>query len=130
MWHSCGTFDLEHHFEGKSPEVREVYDALVAAMKSEVGAFEVVPQKTRICFMTDTRFANCRTLKSGLVVNIGLPYVVDDPRVRKAEHAGSNWIVHEVKLNGMEDIDEKLLRWIMASRELMGDRKRFDQVKK
>ena len=125
MWHSCGTFDLDHHFDKKSERVRRIYDDLVAAMESAVGDFEVVPQKTRICFMTQTRFANCRTLKSGLILNFGLPHHLSHPRIRVAKDEGSNWIIHEVRLEQPSDIDKTLLDWLAASRKLMGDRERF-----
>jgi len=126
MWHSCGSFDLDHHFDGKSEKVRTVFDRLVTTLRSAAGEFEIVPQKTRICFMTETRFANCRTLKSGLVLSFGLPYVVDDPKIRRAKDEGSNWIVHEVRLDDESDIDDALLDWLTKSRELMGNRKRLD----
>ena len=125
MWHSCGIFDLDHHFDDKPEVVRAVFDKLVAAMKQSVGKFEIVPQKTRICFMTQTRFANCRTQKGGVVLSFGLPQTIDDPRIRRAKDEGSQWIVHDVLLQAPSDIDKQLLDWLKMSRKLMGDRERL-----
>jgi ABC-type ATPase with predicted acetyltransferase domain len=33
MWHSCGSYDLDGHFRGKDPQVRELFDALVEVIE-------------------------------------------------------------------------------------------------
>ena len=54
--HSCGRYDLEHHFRGKPAEVRLVFEAFVAAVQA-LGPVEVLPEKTRIAFHVRTSFA-------------------------------------------------------------------------
>jgi hypothetical protein len=56
MWHSCGNYDLEHHFEKRPPLVRDLFDRLRAVIE-EIGPVTVEPQKTRIVFLVRVRFA-------------------------------------------------------------------------
>jgi hypothetical protein len=46
MWHSCGRYDLESHFEGRDGQVRETFDRLVEAAQ-KCGPVTVYAQKTR-----------------------------------------------------------------------------------
>jgi hypothetical protein len=47
--HSCGRTDLEHHFSGKSPEIRALFNDVVAAIQ-RIGPVRILPEKTRIAF--------------------------------------------------------------------------------
>jgi hypothetical protein len=60
-YHSCGTFDLEDHFQGQDDHVREIFDALVELVEG-FGPVTVYAQKTRIVFQVRTRFASVVTL--------------------------------------------------------------------
>ncbi len=54
--HACGKADLEHHFDGKPPEIRAIFDAFLARLEA-LGPVTVLPQKTRIAFQTRMSFA-------------------------------------------------------------------------
>ncbi len=55
MWHSCSNYALEHHFEGKDPVVREIFDRFLSVAES-CGPVTVIPQKTRIVLQVRVRF--------------------------------------------------------------------------
>ena len=54
--HACGRHDLEHHFAGKSPEIRALFDQVVAAIRA-IGPVRILPEKTRIAFQVRMSFA-------------------------------------------------------------------------
>src|SRR5512138_3840589 len=55
-WHSCQQFQIEDHFKGKDPEVRELYDLLFNTL-NEFGPVKAYALKTRIVFQAETQFA-------------------------------------------------------------------------
>ena len=55
--HTCAALhSLEHHFEGKPPEIRQLFDRLRAMVES-IGPVRVLPEKTRIAFQARMSFA-------------------------------------------------------------------------
>ena len=54
--HACGAHDLEHHFAGKGPEIRQLYELVLAAIR-KIGPVRVLPEKTRIAFQVRMSFA-------------------------------------------------------------------------
>ncbi len=54
--HACGPLDLEHHFNGKPPEIRTLFDAVVAMIR-QLGPVRILPEKTRIAFQVRMSFA-------------------------------------------------------------------------
>lgn len=54
--HACARHALEPHFEGRSANVRAIYDAF-AAMLEGFGPVIVLPEKTRIAFQVRMSFA-------------------------------------------------------------------------
>src|SRR5206468_12432860 len=55
MSHSCGHHTLAEHFADKSPEIRQLFEALLQAVQ-RFGRVHVYAQKTRIVFQTRGRF--------------------------------------------------------------------------
>lgn len=54
--HACGRDDLAHHFSGKPPEIRTLFDRVLAAIR-KIGPVRVLPEKTRIAFQVRMSFA-------------------------------------------------------------------------
>jgi Domain of unknown function (DUF5655) len=65
MSHSCGVYDLDHHFAGKPAAVRALFDRLVARAR-RLGPFKVESQKTRIVFQVRVRFVAVMPRRHGL----------------------------------------------------------------
>jgi predicted transport protein len=75
--HSCMTRPIDEHFEGRSPQVRELYDAF----KSEVercGPILVQSVKTRIAFQVRMNFAAVHTRKNYLRCHLVLARRTED----------------------------------------------------
>jgi hypothetical protein len=104
--HSCGRYDLEHHFAGRPPEVRELFDRLRHTIEG-IGEVTVEPQKTRIVFTVRVRFAGVIVRASGLDVHFWLTRRVESPRYRIESYYPTAH-VHRFKLVAAEQLDEPL----------------------
>src|ERR1044072_417046 len=63
--HFCGKHDLETHFRRKRKEIRDIYEAVLRAIR-RCGPATVLPEKTRIAFQVRMSFAQFnRSFKMG-----------------------------------------------------------------
>jgi hypothetical protein len=102
--HFCGKHDLEHHFEGKTPEVRVLFDALVKLFQS-FGPVLVLPEKTRIAFQVRMSFAAICVRRFYLVGHLVLARRVEDPRFLRIETFSPRNHTHQFRLNSPADLD-------------------------
>lgn len=107
MWHSCGRYDLDIHFEGKSSRVRETFDALVEATQ-RCGPLTVYAQKTRIVFMVRVRFGGVVTRKHWLHFSLWLTKRIEHPKLSRVEVFGPNSYGHHFRLAGPKEVDREL----------------------
>src|SRR3712207_1133444 len=92
--HACGRHDLEHHFRGKSPEVRRLYDRFVAELEA-IGPVTVLPQKTRIAFQTRMSFAQVTPKRGRLDGHVVLAERREGGVVRRIQTISPRNHVHE-----------------------------------
>ena len=78
--HFCGNYDLDQHFEGKSSEVRTLFDALLRQLRV-IGPVVVLPEKTRIAFQVRMSFAVVSVRRTYLVGHFVLARCVEHPRL-------------------------------------------------
>src|SRR6185503_15015162 len=105
MSHSCGYHTIEEHFEGKSPEIREIFDTLVLAVRA-VGPVHVYAQKTRIVFQTRGRFVAVTPRKSHLGGHIWLKRRRSHRLIHRIDALLDRDFVHNFRLTRLEDVDE------------------------
>jgi hypothetical protein len=106
MWHSCGQYDLEHHFEKRPAQVRDLFDRLREVIE-EIGPVIVEPQKTRIVFLVRVRFAGVIVQSSGLKTHFWLTKPFKDPRFRIEQYTPTTF-VHSFKLTEPGQLDRRL----------------------
>ena len=109
--HTCGLHDLDHHFEGRAPIVRELYDLVVAAVR-ELGPVIVLPEKTRIAFQVRMSFAQLTPRRQWLDGHVVLARRLEHPRFRKIETFSSRNHVHHFRLTKPQDIDPTFREWL------------------
>jgi Domain of unknown function (DUF5655) len=110
--HTCaGLHDLEHHFIGREPIVRELYD-LVAATVQSIGAVIILPEKTRIAFQVRMSFAQVTIRRRWLDGHVVLARRLEHPRCRKIETFSARNHVHAFPLEHPGDIDSTFVDWI------------------
>jgi uncharacterized C2H2 Zn-finger protein len=110
--HTCaGLHGLEHHFDGREPIVRELYDHVVTAIE-KIGPVIVLPEKTRIAFQVRMSFAQVTPRRQWLDGHVVLARRLEHPRFRKIESISARNHVHHFRLTQPADIDSTFLAWL------------------
>jgi hypothetical protein len=112
-------FNVENHFENKSPVVREIYDGLIRKVKS-FGAFHEEPHKTSIHLLHQTAFAGVATRKDYLLLTLKTDHSIESTRVTKTEQVSRNRFHLLIKLETPKEIDTELLKWLKDAYHLSG----------
>ena len=119
MPHSCAVRPIEAHL-GDGPDLRAVYDRLVAALGGPVT--ENVT-KSRITFQTRMRFAGIDSpRRDHLLANFVLTRPIDSPRLASVDYIPPYYYVHRVRLAREDDVDGELTAWLAESRQV-GDQR-------
>jgi hypothetical protein len=104
QWHACGRHDLKHHFAGKPPAIRALYDAFVGAVR-EIGPVIILPEKTRIAFQVRMSFAAVMPRRAWLDGHLVLARRLEHPRFRRVDTMSPRSHVHVFRLERPEDLD-------------------------
>jgi hypothetical protein len=116
-WHYCKKTTIDSLFEGKSPELKLLFDKLLA----EVGSWEGVnasASKTCIVFITTKTFLVVKVMKRELDLKFVLPEEMDAFPVYKIAKYG-NKTEHYVRLAEADDLDSDVFNMLHQSYELM-----------
>ena len=119
--HFCGKHDLEHHFEGKADEVREIYEAFLKAIQ-RCGPVTVLPEKTRIAFQVRMSFAQLTTRSKWVDGHVVLARRFEHPRFRKIETFSARNHVHYFRFVSAAEVDDEVERWL-AEAYAVGEQK-------
>ena len=119
--HACGRHDLEHHFVGKPPELRALFDAVVAVIRA-IGPVEILPEKTRIAFHVRMSFAQVTPRKTWLDGHVVLARRLESPRFRSVQTFSPRNHVHAFRLETLDDIDAEFRAW-MAEAYAVGEQR-------
>lgn len=109
--HTCGLHDLEHHFRGKSPEVRALFDAVLAAVNA-LGPVVVLPEKTRIAFHVRMSFAQVTPRRAWLDGHVVLARRLEHPRFRSIQTFSPRNHVHTFRLTDLSEVDAEFRAWL------------------
>lgn len=109
--HACGRSDLEHHFRGKRPEIRALFDAVVATIRA-IGPVRILPEKTRIAFQVRMSFAQVTPRRKWLDGHLVLARRQEHPRFRRVETISPRNHVHFFRLTMPQEIDAQFRAWL------------------
>jgi len=109
MWHSCARFTEVGFFADKEPEVRRLYDKVLAFV-AQCGPFTRDVAKTRIAFQVRVRFAGIVATKRRLSFRFWLKHPVSSPRLSLEFTHGNDW-VYRLPIRSEADLDDELLGW-------------------
>lgn len=117
--HACGRHTLAQHFAGKPPEVRRLYEAVVAAVRA-IGPVRVLPEKTRIAFQVRMSFAQVTVRRGWLDGHVVLARRLEHPRFRRVETFSPRNHLHAFRISRLDEIDADFRAWL-AEAYLVGD---------
>jgi hypothetical protein len=109
--HACGRHDLEHHFRGKDPAIRVLYEAVRGAIV-QCGPVVVVPEKTRIAFQARMSFAQVTPRRRWLDGHLVLARRLPHPRFRRIDTLSPRNHVHHFRLVSPADVDYEFRAWL------------------
>ena len=109
--HACGRYTLAHHFRGKPPAIRALFDKVVGAIQA-VGPVRILPEKTRIAFQVRMSFAQVTPRRGWLDGHVVLARRFEHPRFRRIQTFSPRNHVHEFRLTAMSDIDADFRAWL------------------
>jgi hypothetical protein len=122
--HACGRHDLEHHFAGKPPEVRALFDAVVAEVRA-LGPVAVLPEKTRIAFQVRMSFAQLTPRRRWIDGHVVLARRLESPRFRSVQTFSPRNHLHTFRLASLADVDDEFRAWL-AEAYLVGEQRHLD----
>jgi len=112
--HACGRHSLARHLKGKPPEIRALFEAVVAAIRS-VGPVRVLPEKTRIAFQVRMSFAQVTPRQQWLDGHVVLARRLESPRFRRIETISPRNHVHVFRLRDISEIDDEFRAWLVEA---------------
>jgi len=110
-------YTVDDHFAGKPLAIREVYDRLLAALRT-IGPVQEEPKKTSIHLVRSSALAGVEVRRDYLLVNIKSSSPIASPRVTKSERLSARRFHQKIKLASPEDVDTELHGWLADAYEL------------
>ena len=108
--HACGRSTLAAHFAGKPPNVRAIFDRLLALAKKN-GPVTVLPEKTRIAFQVRMSFAAFTIRRNWVDGHVILARRLENPRFRRIETFSPRNHLHAFRIENIAEIDAEVARW-------------------
>ncbi len=105
--HACARHDLDHHFDGKPPLVRDIFDGF-AAMLERVGPVTIVPEKTRIAFQARMSFAQLTIRREWVTGHLVLARRAEDSLFTKIESFSPRNHAHHFRIERLDQLDDRL----------------------
>jgi Domain of unknown function (DUF5655) len=110
--HTCRPLgDLDAHFRGADPTVREIFDRIVAEVAA-LGPVEVLPEKTRVALHARMSFAAFVPRRHRLDGHLVLARTVESPRFHRVEVYSAHNVLHAVRLSSPDDLDDEFRGWL------------------
>ena len=115
--HSCGSYTVEQHLEGKSPHVRSLYEKF-AALVQQCGPVTVVPAKTRIGFQVRMIFTALSVRQRSLDCHVVLSRRLESDRFMRIQSLSPRNHVHYFSIKTPNDLDDEVLEWLTEAYEV------------
>ena len=110
--HACAALgDLERHFAGTQPEVRQTFARILAAVQ-RLGRVDVLPERTRIALHARMSFAAFIPRTRWLTGHLVLARRIESPRFRRIEVYSPRNVLHAFRLASPDEVDHEFLAWL------------------
>ena len=113
--HTCAPLgDVEPHFAGCEPVVRETYAAVLAVL-DPIGPYEVLAEKTRIALHVRMSFAAFMPRRRWLRGHLVLDREETHPSVLRVTTYSPRNVLHEFVLRSPEEVDDAFAALVVAA---------------
>lgn len=112
--HSCVSFPLEKHFEGKE-EAKELFEFLKSQIEKQVGPVKIESLPCCIHFVHKTTFCACWAVKGKIRIDFSLANEKRLERAVKTVKLSANRFIYYIEIVDNVEIDSELLGWIKES---------------
>jgi hypothetical protein len=113
--HTCAPLgDLDRHFLGREPEVRAIFESVLAAVRS-AGPVTVLPERTRIAFQVRMSFAAFVPHRRWLDGHVVLARELPSPRFRRVEVYSARNVLHAFRLHSAAEVDDEVTAWLVEA---------------
>lgn len=102
--HACGRHALAPHFEGKSANVRAIYDAFAALLEG-FGPVTILPEKTRIAFQVRMSFAQLTIRRNWVLGHLVLARRAEAPLFTRVETFSPRNHLHAFRLDAPAQVE-------------------------
>jgi hypothetical protein len=109
--HACAKYTLRHHFRGKPPAIRALFDRVAAAVRA-IGPVRILPEKTRIAFQVRMSFAQVTPRRAWLDGHLVLARRLEHPRFTRVETFSPRNHLHAFRLRAPGEIDDEFRAWL------------------
>ena len=99
--------ELERHFEGKAPQVRAIYDAIIA-MARKLGPVEEAVKKTSIHLNRKSAFLGIATRSAAVMLTVKSDGPWLHPLIAKSEQLSSKRWHHDLRLTDPGQLDDEI----------------------
>ena len=117
MFHSCGRHDLAPVFQGKPPEVNELFERFRTLVEA-CGPVTPVVYRDKVGFMVRVRFAAATPRKRWLEIGFWLRRRLKSPRIDRIETLSPNVHIHRMQVATLAELDAELGEWLRESYEI------------
>jgi hypothetical protein len=122
MPHSCEVRSLDAFFATAKPQLRDLFDRFVAAVR-ENGDVTVNATKSRVALQVRGRFAGIeRPRKDYLLANFLHTTPIRSARLTRVEYVPPYYYVHRLQLREPAEIDAELKRWLAQAYQVGAQR--------
>lgn len=116
--HTCARLgDLDAWFVGRVPEMRAIFDAVLAAIRA-LGPVTVLPEKSRIAFQTRMSFAQLTPRRAWVDGHVVLARRLEHPRFRRIDSISAKNHVHHFRLASPAEVDDEVRSWLREAYEV------------
>jgi len=110
--HTCAPLgELDAHFAGCDPQVREIFDRILAALE-RLGPVAVLAEKSRIALHARMSFAAFTPRRHWLNGHVVLAERLDSPRFTRIETYSPRNVLHAFRLDRADQVDAEVLDWL------------------
>jgi hypothetical protein len=122
--HACAAHDLDHHFDGKPPEIRALFDLIVRTVTA-IGPVRILPEKTRIAFQVRMSFAQVTPRRQWIDGHVVLARRLEHPRFRLVQTFSPRNHLHAFRISSAAEIDDVFEGWLREA-YAVGEQRHLD----